>query len=77
MPLYVYRNVKTGEIIELIHAATGSLKTHPETGEALQRVYTPLAVGRSDKAELSNKNLAQHGFSKLVKEGPGKYRKVN
>jgi putative FmdB family regulatory protein len=50
----------------------------PECGTSLERVICVpfLKTGRSDKSVLSDSNLKKHGFTKLVNEGSGKFRKT-
>jgi len=49
----------------------------PRCGAAVQRLISRCAVNtRSVKSMLSDRNLKEKGFTKLVKEGPGRYRKV-
>lgn len=55
-----------------------ALKKCPECGAAIERVICApfVQTGRTDKSTLSDKNLKQHGFTKLVNEGDGKFRKT-
>ncbi len=77
MPLYLYKVASTGETIELFHSMKEApLKVHPETGEKLTRVYTSHNVRQGLKSRLSDKNLAEKGFTKYKKEGNGRYVKV-
>jgi len=57
--------------------AEEALKKCPECGEAVERVITApnVRTGQSEKSMLSNENLKKHGFSKLVREDKGVYRK--
>jgi len=53
--------------------------THcPECGNPIARVVSLCAVSttQSSKSMLSDKNLKEKGFSKLVNEGDGKFRKT-
>src|SRR5262245_11511014 len=86
MPLYVYEVVLTdgsgGEQFEIIQKMSdAALTTHPETGEPVRRVFaepnTPRTwTDRQGKAKVSDKNLAQKGFTKYVKTGDGTYEKT-
>ena len=50
----------------------------PKCGAPVRRQITGCQVNTlpSDKAKMSDKNLKRLGFSKLVNEGGGKFRKV-
>jgi len=50
----------------------------PECGAPVERVYSTFALPNrpSTKAITSDDNLKRHGFSKLINEGNGKYRKA-
>jgi len=50
----------------------------PQCGGPVQRVISMCAVStaQSTRSMLSDKNLKQKGFTKLVNEGDGKFRKV-
>ncbi len=54
------------------------LQTCPKCGSRVIRQIAGCMVNTqpSDKAKFSSKNLKRLGFSKLVKEGDGKYRKT-
>lgn len=63
------------EVKQSIHDA--ALKKCPECGAAIERRITRCAVNtRSTKSMLSDRNLKEKGFTKLVKEDKGRYRKV-
>ena len=54
-----------------------ALKKCPECGGPVERLISRCAVNtRSQKSMLSDKNLKEKGFTKLVKEDAGRYRKV-
>jgi hypothetical protein len=86
MPLYVYEVIlpsgEGGETFEVIQRiADAPLTTHPETGEAVRRVFAEPNAPRAwtegqGKAKLSDKNLAAKGFTKYVKTGDGRYEKT-
>ena len=50
----------------------------PECGNAITRVISrfDICTAPSAKSRLSDKNLKAKGFTKLVNEGGGKFRKV-
>lgn len=86
MPIYVYEVVQAdgsaGETFEWLQGIHDSpLTQHPETGAPVRRVITAanMAGSWSDmkaSSNLSNKNLAEKGFTKYVKAGDGKYEKA-
>jgi len=55
-----------------------SLQGCPECGAKIQRLVSACRVDTkpSTKSQLSDKNLKRLGFSKLVNEGGGKFRKT-
>lgn len=45
MPVYVYRNLKTGETFDLAQRITeGALSAHPETGDPVKRLIQPVGI---------------------------------
>jgi putative FmdB family regulatory protein len=50
----------------------------PKCGQPIQRLISMCSVSRtqSTKSMLSDKNLKEKGFTKLVNEGGGKFRKT-
>lgn len=50
----------------------------PECGSPVKRVISKVSMSsaKSTKSMLSDKNLKEKGFSKLVNEGDGKFRKT-
>jgi putative FmdB family regulatory protein len=53
------------------------LRKCPECGAPIERLISRCAINtRSEKSMLSDKNLKEKGFTKLVKEDTGRYRKV-
>jgi putative FmdB family regulatory protein len=54
------------------------LASCPHCGSAVRRVITSVNISTSPstKSLLSDKNLKKHGFTKLVNEGEGKFRKI-
>jgi len=86
MPVYEYKAgdkkrscEKCAEVFEITHSmAEAPLKKCPECGAPIERVFSTFGVGTlpSDKSRISDKNLKKHGFTKLVNEGNGKFRKT-
>jgi len=54
------------------------LKSCPECGQPIERIIslTAVSTAQSSKSMLSDKNLKEKGFHKLVNEGDGKFRKT-
>ncbi|MBI4830248.1 MAG: zinc ribbon domain-containing protein [Candidatus Lindowbacteria bacterium] len=84
MPTYVYK-AKTGgcafcrdnfEQRQSIKEAP--LAKCPECGACVERIICVpfVKTGPSDKSVLSDSNLKKHGFTKLINEGGGKFRKT-
>jgi predicted nucleic acid-binding Zn ribbon protein len=76
MPTYLYQVIADGddgEILEIVHGPHESVLTHPKTGQALKRIYTPPMIahrytaGRT-KSLLQNDNLARLGFAKYERD---------
>ena len=45
MPIYVYKNINTGETFELEQRITEkALSTHPETGDPVKRLIQPVGI---------------------------------
>jgi predicted nucleic acid-binding Zn ribbon protein len=45
MPVYIYRNLKTGETFELEQRITESaLNSHPQTGDPVKRLIQPVGI---------------------------------
>lgn len=82
MPLYLYQGLKTQAVFELAHSMhESSLAIHPETGEPLKRLYTSPHVASQHSAKaiqnsLSDKNLAEKGFTKYEKVKTGHYQRT-
>lgn len=85
MPIYEYEVIghegEDGERFEVFQKMTDApLEVHPTTGAPVRRVITaPFIAGKwSDlkaRSILSDKKLAEKGFTKYVKSGDGKYEK--
>ncbi len=54
------------------------LQACPDCGRPVQRVISlcSMSTGPSARSMLSDKNLKAKGFTKLVNEGGGKFRKI-
>jgi putative FmdB family regulatory protein len=86
MPTYVYEAVQPADGCELcrtrfelhqsIHDA--ALTHCPQCRASIVRLITSVGICTqpSERAMLSDRNLKAKGFTKLVKEGDGKYRRV-
>ena len=64
------------EVLQTMHDLP--LRTCPECGGPIERVISLCAVSgtMSARAMLSDKNLKEKGFTKLVNEGGGRFRKT-
>lgn len=86
MPTYEYQARDTGNAcdhcrqrFEVRQAMSDEpLAACPRCGNAIERVISRCAVSttQSSKSMLSDKNLKEKGFTKLVNEGGGKFRKT-
>jgi len=54
------------------------LRTCPKCGGPVERVITSVGISTHgfSKRLLGDKSLKKHGFTKLVNEGDGKFRKI-
>lgn len=86
MPIYLYEIIREdgsdGETFEWLQGINAApLTEHPETGVPVRRLITAANMAGSwtdmkETSKLSNKNLAEKGFTKYVKAGDGKYEKA-
>ncbi|MCQ2736584.1 MAG: zinc ribbon domain-containing protein [bacterium] len=87
MPIYCYRATENSEgcdhcknTFEIKQKMSeDALKTCPECGGEIERIIAPYGVyfyTDRQKQMLSDKNLSRMGFTKLVREGKGVYRKT-
>ena len=85
MPLYEYAVVNPdgshGETFEVLQRLGETpLKTHPQTGEQVERLISAASVPRPPaeriKGDISNKSLERQGFTKYQKTETGRYEKV-
>ena len=84
MPIYEYQTTEEGcphccerfEVVQTFSAPP--IETCPECGSPVAKVFSTPAVQGTDRtdAKMSNKNLAEKGFTKYVKAGGGHYEKV-
>jgi putative FmdB family regulatory protein len=86
MAVYEYRAVSGDascehcrEVFELQQSMKDeALQACPQCGSPVQRLISLCQVSttQSSKSMLSDKNLKAKGFTKLVNEGGGKFRKI-
>jgi predicted nucleic acid-binding Zn ribbon protein len=87
MPTYVYEVVdedgRPGDRFEVVQTMTEDpLTTHPETGQAVRRVFLPFGIAgptsgiKTDRALADDNKLERLGFTKYVKSADGRYEKV-
>lgn len=87
MPIYVYEVIQEdgskGQIFEIEQSMKDpALKTHPQTGERVRRVYQPPNLATrytpgATKSKLETKNVEKAGFTKYEKDKlTGKYHKT-
>jgi len=87
MPTYIYEVIsesgEPGERFEIVQKITDPpLTNHPETGQAVRRVFTPpwiagkLAPMRTEKNLRDDKKLERLGFTRYEKSADGTYQKT-
>jgi putative FmdB family regulatory protein len=86
MPTYEYRAKEPAQSCEKcrerfeVHQSMSDepLATCPKCGSPVERVISLCSVSttQSVKSKLSDKNLKEKGFTKLVNEGGGRFRKT-
>ncbi len=84
MPVYVYKSVSAEksceyckdsfEFYQSISAET--LTECPKCHAPIYRVIQAVGVQMGKKFMMEDSNLKKHGFTKLVNEGGGKFRKI-
>ncbi|UCD27682.1 MAG: zinc ribbon domain-containing protein [Planctomycetota bacterium] len=84
MPIYEYRTKNDAEACDhcrQVFEVQQSMKDEPiaacpQCGNPVERIISKCTVSTSQsvKSMLSDKNLKQKGFTKLVNEGGGKFR---
>ncbi len=78
MPVYIYRNLNTGETFELEQRISESaLSAHPETGEPVKRLIQPVGIAfkgsgfyANDSRKDSGKPKSGEAKSEAKAEGP-------
>ena len=81
MPIYVYQS-KQGcdycqQSFEQFQSITDAPLTQcPKCQAQIQRVIQAVGMKIGKKHMLQDSNLKKHGFTKLVNEGGGKFRKI-
>ena len=86
MPTYVYVAVKPDESCPYCkdgfeakqRMSDPPLKQCPRCNHDIRRAITPVGIStrKSTRSLLGDDNLKRHGFTKLVNEGDGKFRKT-
>lgn len=87
MPTYMYQEIlpdgSDGACFEVVQRmADSTLKTHPETGNAVRKVFVPpnLPTKHTEgatKSKLTDDNVEKHGFTRYEKDKlTGKYHKT-
>lgn len=84
MPIYVYqaKEIDNGceycrEEFEVMQPIKDDALTHcPKCNTEIKKIIQPFGFSVGKKHLLSDKNLKKKGFTKLVNEGDGKFRKI-
>lgn len=86
MPTYVYEPLNERKSCKICRDGfeteqsmkDNALRKCPECGSPVKRVITSVNISTapSTKQILSDKNIKKHGFTKLINEGDGKFRKI-
>ena len=83
MPVYVYKALAgksdciCSDMFEKVQSMSEPPLTNcPQCGAPVQRIIQPVGLVKGKKGMLSDKNIKKHGFTKLVNEGDGKFRKI-
>lgn len=86
MPIYRYEVLdENGAVKGVFEQMQGisdpPLEKHPRTDEPVRRVFGAPSIGgrwseSSAKKDLSDKNLAAHGFQKWQRSGKGNYERT-
>lgn len=84
MPIYIYQassDYNSCEHCREQFEVTQSMKDDPLSqcefcGNEIRRIIQPVGFSRGNKGLLSDKNIKEKGFTKLVNEGGGKFRKI-
>lgn len=86
MPIYEYEAVDPGAACARCRdgfevrqpMAESPLDACPSCGRPVRKRISAcgIATGPSERSVLSDKNVKDHGFMKLVNEGEGRFRKI-
>jgi len=86
MPLYTYQIVtpdgSLGETFDVMRSMSDPpLTHHPETGQAVKRVYTPVHIaGMTNELHkrtlMKDSNLEKNGFTAYRRNGKGHYERT-
>lgn len=84
MPVYVYRNLQTGETFELEQRITESaLSAHPETGDPVKRLIQPVGIAFKgsgfyvNDSRSSSRANSSNGKAESKSEGSKTENKTN
>lgn len=65
MPVYVYKNLQTGELFELQQRISESaLTAHPETGAPIKRVVQPVGIAFKGSGFYATDSRSYNGEAK-------------
>jgi predicted nucleic acid-binding Zn ribbon protein len=71
MPIYVYKNLKTGETFEVEQRITeGALSSHPETGDPVKRLIQPVGIAFKGSGFYVNDSKNSSKSSKPKTDAP-------
>ena len=83
MPIYVYQSIDINHgcdhcknSFEILQSFSESITECPECHAPIHKVIQKTGVRVGKKHLLTDKSLKEHGFSKLVNEGEGKFRQI-
>lgn len=70
MPIYVYKNLVTGETFEIQQRITeDALTVHPETGDPVKRLVQPVGIAFKGSGFYVNDSRASSGAGKSAGAG--------
>ena len=84
MPIYVYKAQESSasceycvDEFETMQSMKDAALTHcPKCNNKIKRIVQPFGFAVGKKHMMTDKNLKKKGFTKLVNEGNGKFRKI-
>ncbi len=84
MPIYVYQSITPEKSCGLCASSferfqsfsEATLTECPECHAPIHRIIQPVGMRVGKKHLLTDDNVKKHGFTKLVNEGGGKFRKI-